>query len=246
MIGRLFGLLFMLAMAGISKLLPNKKVENSAIPNDHDVRKFTLWNNISGWIMLVIIVLCFYVLAGMMPGYRKQALPHDQSLLYAVLPDGFFWFLVGMVFMIGFSAVIYTVLTRLYMWSNFDGFVKYSNQKSGFNAYKGVYFVCGPFLIGGLVLLFFLWDYGVYIYKDRVVIHGFPTAKEKTYTYQQVKSIYYTPEGHNYGAHYQVKFDDGEVWNNLTDLRDDRGDQEVGYIAKQSGIPVDTLFHDPQ
>ena len=245
MIGGLFGLLFMLAMAGISKLLPNKKSDNDAALNDDDFRKFTIWNNISGWIMLALILACFYVLAGTIPGYKRHTLPHDNNLLYAVLPSGFLWFLVGFVFMIGFSAVLYTVLTRLYMWKDFSLFVKYSNQKTGYNAYKGVYFVCGPFFIGGLVLLFFLWDYGVYIYKDKVVVHGYMKTKAKTYNYNQVKAIYFMPETHDSGAHYQVDFNDGDNWNTLTDLRDDSSDSEVNYIAKRSGLQVDTLFHDP-
>jgi hypothetical protein len=246
MIGGLFGLLFMLAIAGISKLFPNKKADNDGPPNDDDLRKFALWNKIAGWIMLAIIALCLYVLAGTIPNYKHHSLPYDKSMLYAVLPDRFYWFFIGLIFVIGFSAFIYTLLTRLFMWNDFREFENYSNKKSGFNAYKAVYFVCGPFLVGGLILLFFLWDYGIYIYKEKVVIHGFATSKAKTYSYNQVKSIFYTPETNNYGAHYQVKFDDGEVWNNLTDLRDDSSDSEVNYIAKKSGLQVDTLLHDPR
>lgn len=131
MVGGLFGLLFMLAMTGISKLFPNKKVANDAVPSKGALRKFTTWNNISGWIVLVFIILCFYVLAARMPDFQRQAHNNDKSLYYAVLPGGFLWFLIGFVFMIGLTAVVYTIITRIYMWNDFDGFVKYSNQKAG-------------------------------------------------------------------------------------------------------------------
>ena len=72
------------------------------------------------------------------------------------------------------------------------------------------------------------------------------STKGKTYNYNQVKSVVFTPESHKYGAQYEVKFSDGEVWNNLTDLRDDHGDVDVNFIAKRALLHVDTLLNDPR
>ena len=140
----------------------------------------------------------------------------------------------------------YTLLTKLYMRSDFHAFVYYSNQKSGYNAYKAVIPICGTFLVAGIVLLFFLWDYGIYIYKDKIVVHGYMASKVKTYNYGQVKTIDFMPETHDSGAHYQINFNNGENWNTLTDLRDDSDSRDVSYISKQSGLKIDTLSKDPE
>jgi len=242
----IFSLFFLLAMAGIARLFPYKKPENYVPPNYDALGRYTSWGRISGWIMLITVIALFYFLGGTLYNLKEQSVAGGHDVIYKVLPDRLYWIMIGFIFIIGISAFIYTILTKLYLGDDFRGFIDYSNSKSGYNAYKIVIPMGAVFSMLGLALLFFLWDYGIYMYKDKMVIHWYLSTNAKTYKYSDIKSIAYTKENHKHGASYNLIFNNGDYWDTQTGLNDENINEKMNFVIKQSGVKVDTLADDPK
>jgi hypothetical protein len=238
--------LFPLAMAVIAILFPYKKPENFAPPSYEVMGKITAWGRISGWIMLLTTLLLLYLTGIQLYNFKQQFIPQRNGSVYKALPEQMYWFMIGFIFILGINCYIFLLLSKLYLGGDFRAYIDYSNSKSKYNTYKAVQPIAAFFSALGLVLLFCLWNYGIYICQDKMVVRWFLSTSDKTYSYGQVKSVNFVREQNKYAAHCVVVFKDGQDWNTSAGLPDDAKDEMIRYISKQSGMRVDTLDTDPQ
>ncbi len=241
MLSPLFFLLFPLAMYGIHRAFPFRRPADYVEPTYEQMSKYNSWSKTSGWLLLLFFALSVYLIGGPLCDYSVQSMqPHGVAVFY-VLPDRMYWYMIGWIPVLGLSAFVYTLLTKIYLGVDFNNFIAFYNQKVGYNAFKAVIPFCGGFALLGFWLMFCLWNYSIYAYQDKIVIHWFVSANAKTYTYKQVKKIEFTPETQKQGPQYTVTFSDGEDWTSPTALEDPNAARDFGFISKQSGLKIDTL-----
>jgi hypothetical protein len=240
-----FYLLFPLAMAGIAKLFPYKKPDNFVPPGPEAMEKIMKWGKISGWYLLTAVAVLLYLIGVKLCELKQQFIPHDSGIIYKVLPDNMYWFMIGFIFILGINYYIFILMSKLYLADDFHGYIEYSNSRSKYNASEVIKPIAAFFTGLGLLLLFCLWNYSIYIYNDKMVIRWFLSTKNKVYGYNQVKSVNYMKKNGKYGPHCDVIFKDGEDWDTSAGLPDDEKDEMIKYISRQSGVKIDTLDDNP-
>jgi hypothetical protein len=244
----LFYLLFPLVMAGVAWMFPYKKPENFIAPNEASLNKIMKWGKISGWYYVAVIVLLLYLIGVQLCNFKHRFTPHYSDAAYIVLPDHMDWFMIGFIFILGIGVYIFMLMSKLYLGDDFVGYIDYSNSKSQYNTYKAVQPFAAFFSGLGLVLLFCLWNYGIYICRDKMVVRWFLSTGDKTYSYSQVKSVNFIaedPDKKNV-RHFDVVFTDGMDWDTSTGLPDDEKGEMMKYISQRSGMKIDTVENDPK
>jgi hypothetical protein len=147
------------------------------------------------------------------------------------------------LFAFGLSGLfVFKLGSELYLGSDFSGYVDYTNRKSKYNAFSGAITLCSGVVLLGIFQLFFLWNYSIYTYRDKVVVHWFLSTKARVYPYSQVKSISFNPKPAKGGLEYVVTFKDKTDWNTAYGLADSNTVRNVQFISKQAGIKIDTLY----
>jgi hypothetical protein len=243
MLSPLFFILFPLAMYGIHKLFPYKQPENYRQPTTEQLLKYNKWGNkISGWLMLGFFAISMWLISGPLYDYHNSLYLEKSAAVFIVLPDRFYWVMLSFILLLGLSMFFYNLATRLYMGDDYEGFKDFYNQKVKYNSYKAVRPLCSSFALLGIVLLYFMWNYSIYAYRDKIVVHWYLSVEAKTYSYSQVKSIDYTPAGPKNGDSYTVTFKDGLDWNTPTALDDPNAQKDVDFISRQSGVKINTLL----
>jgi hypothetical protein len=124
----------------------------------------------------------------------------------------------------------------------FGGYVDYSNRKSKYNAFAAIIPLGGCFALVGISLFYFLWNYGIFVYRDKIVVHWFLSTKAQNYSYDQIQSIRFTPATIEQDATSEVTFKDGIDWNTITGLKDADIAIHIQFISKRAGVKIDTRY----
>ncbi len=178
--------------------------------------------------------------------YKVQSQQQSHQALFSIQSDRVWWFMLPCLPVLCWGGLFFMWLGRVYLRDDYNDFINYSNQKAGYNAYRAVIPLCT--LVGGVgaVLIFLLWNWGIFIYKDKMQIRWYLSLSDKVYSYKQIKSINFIPQKTKAGAHHVVVFDDGQEWNTLLGLSDENELKEINFISKQSGLKIDTIENDPK
>jgi hypothetical protein len=228
-------------MYGIHRAFPFRRPADYLQPTDKQIARYNAWSTLSGWLLLLFFALSVYLVGGPLRDHRVQSLQPQSTAVFYVLPDRMYWYMIGWIPVLGLSAFVYTLSTKIYLGNDYKSFIEFYNQKVGYNAFRAFIPICGGFALLGFWLMFCLWNYSIYAYQDKMVVHWFVSANAKTYTYKQVKKIEFTPETQKQGTEYTLTFDDGQDWNSPTALEDPNAARDFAFISKQSGVKIDTL-----
>ncbi|MBV8388259.1 MAG: hypothetical protein JO080_00510 [Mucilaginibacter sp.] len=235
--------LIILAMIGLRKLFPYRPVDTYWQPGHEAFEKYKRWDKISGWLMLLYIAIAMLIICGPLAYFRNFSQSQDTAAQFLILPDLFDWVMIAWIPIFGLSPFIILFLGgRLYLRDDFSGYFDYANRKSKYNAVGALVPLFGGLTMLGITLFYFLWNYGIYAYRDKIVAHWFLSTKAQVYSYDQIKSISFTPGTTEKAARADITFKDGMDWDTSNGLRDPNVAKHVQFISKQSGVKIDTVY----
>jgi len=234
--------LIILAMAGLRKLFPYRPVDTYWQPGREAFEKYKRWDKRSGWLMLIYFTAIMLIVCGPLFYIRGFYQLQDKATQFIVLPRAFEWIIISWIPILGLCPLFILFLGgRRYLGDDFDGYIDYSNRRANYNAVGSIIPLCGGFAVLGITLFYCLWSYSIYAYRDKIVVNWFLSYKTQVYSYDQIKSISFTPATSEKYAIGKVMFKDGLDWDTSTGLRDLDIAAHIQFISKRSGVKIDTV-----
>jgi len=136
------------------------------------------------------------------------------------------------------------IVNKIVLKENLNEYIIYNNLKSGFKSIKVVKHMGYFFMCFGLLGYCFLWNYNIKIYKDKMIIHLFLSVNDKSYKYDQIKSVSFIK---NETPHPLIIFKDGMDWDFQNGLDAAEKDSTIlKFVSEKSGIKIDTLSEEPK
>jgi hypothetical protein len=232
-------------MAFISKLFPYKMPRGLVLPDENVLtEKYAKLENHSGWYTLISLAVGAFIYGFVLSLLNQSFIDRSKLILFQILPGDFFYYIFGFMLGLGTLGYIMIVILKIRLGKDYDEYEAYSNLKTGrdsVKAYNAIALPCAFMSILGFCLL---WNYGVKLYKDKIEAHWFLSLTDKTYTYNQVRSISFINDN---APHYHIILNDGTDWNTQTGLNGGTEQPSIiNFIHERSGIKIDTLLHEPK
>jgi hypothetical protein len=229
-----------LATTRYFKSFPYRQKDVYLQPGRGAFEKYKKWNKISALLTLAYFIIAMLIICGPLFNHHNFNQLQDKRALFIVLPDRFSWVMTAWMPVLGLSPFLIVFLGgRLYLGYNFSGYLDYINRRNNYNAVSAITTLCVGITLLGITLFYFLWNYSLYAYRDKIVVHWFFSTKAQTYLYNEIDSIRSTPPAAKRRAAYLVTFKDDQSWDTDGGLQDPDDVAHIQFISKKSGVKID-------
>lgn len=141
----------------------------------------------------------------------------DQFEIVIISNPGF-WLFCSIILGLSFGCLSVILFLKLSLKDRISRFLIYYNLKYKFNAFLLFKILFVSLSLGGYVLVFFGFKSHVLVNKDKMIIQGLFSLKEKEYNLDMIESIKYIDkiqlkDGNiNRDSRYKIEFNDKSFW----------------------------------
>jgi roadblock/LC7 domain-containing protein len=245
----LFHLLMALALSLLARYAPSEPLHLVSHLDDETLqrlnRKGTVWVLVA---MFTWLPLCTFVLGlalhALAQAYNNYFSPTPYSIV-AELPN---WFCVALVFAFATVKVpIETVVRRMTNQDTLDAINVMAARQYNYNSERAWIGVRNIFLAIGFVAFVLVSDYGIFVYKDRIVFNDMITPfQERSYPLTDVSHLEHAAQLLNKNGSstdfpvYILSMRNGTEWkSNFNDYG--QTDKAMQYLSVTAGVKVDSV-----
>jgi hypothetical protein len=219
-------------------------------------RKYEKWELFALVPIFIFCPLMTWMFGRLFQYLMRFEIDDNPRIKYQLFIDSDMWYIPAALMAL---ALLYypveLVYKTIFSKEEFAEYIHFTNLKHGYNGmkvFRPMAWAAGFIVV---IMVFLMSDYYIKIWNFKIDINDFKSTRVKEYNFRQIKKITYVEYSRSgkdgkvisQNQHYHLQFDDGNVWDTSTGLRDPKHQPEIiSFLSSRSNIPVDTLGVDPQ